>query len=153
MFFERAVSAGGQPKQICNFITQSLLKLANEKNCTIVQLGIPSEKLVEMDKMIQAGKLSAGTADTIIPLIAQSPNRQLEAIAAEHNLIQQSDAEQLEVLIDQVLTENPKAVEDVAGDGKKSKKALNFLLGQVMQKTKGRANPKVASEILSKKLS
>jgi aspartyl-tRNA(Asn)/glutamyl-tRNA(Gln) amidotransferase subunit B len=51
-----------------------------------------------------------------------------------------------------VLAENPKAVEDVTGGGKKSKKARGFLLGQVMQKTGGRANPKVVSEILDRKL-
>ena len=48
--------------------------------------------------------------------------------------------------------ENPDAIKDVSSGGKKSKKARGFLLGQVMQKTKGRANPKVASEILDKKL-
>jgi aspartyl-tRNA(Asn)/glutamyl-tRNA(Gln) amidotransferase subunit B len=51
-----------------------------------------------------------------------------------------------------VLSENPGAVDDIKSGGKKSKKAMGFLLGQVIQKTKGQANPKVVSEILSKKL-
>lgn len=75
-----------------------------------------------------------------------------EIIAKELNLIQKSDAGELEKIVEQVLSENPKAVDDVKSGGKKSKKAEGFLLGQVMQKTRGQANPKVISEILSKKL-
>ena len=56
-------------------------------------------------------------------------------------------------MVDAVISENPGAVADVTSGGKKSKKAIGFLLGQVMQKTKGQANPKVVSEILNKKLS
>jgi aspartyl-tRNA(Asn)/glutamyl-tRNA(Gln) amidotransferase subunit B len=73
-------------------------------------------------------------------------------IAEKHNLIQKSDAGELEAIVDEVLAANAKAVEDVKSGGKKSKKARGFLLGQVMQKSKGQANPKVVSEILDKKL-
>jgi aspartyl-tRNA(Asn)/glutamyl-tRNA(Gln) amidotransferase subunit B len=81
-----------------------------------------------------------------------SPDKPPEVIARERNLIQKSDVGELEAVVDQVLAENPKAVEDVISGGKKSNKARGFLLGQVMQKTKGQANPKVVSEILAKKL-
>ena len=151
-YFEQAVKAGGRPKQICNFITQTLLKLANEKSCGVVELKVPPQSLAELDKMTQAGLLSAGGANAIMALIAQNPDKQVEVLAREHNLIQDSDADELEAIVEQVLAENPKAVEDVKSGGKKTRKAQGFLLGQVMQKTKGRANPKVASQILSKKL-
>jgi len=75
-----------------------------------------------------------------------------KVLAQELNLIQKSDAGELEAIVDQIIAENPKAVEEVTVGGKKSKKAKGFLLGQVMQKTKGQANPKVVSEILAKKL-
>jgi aspartyl-tRNA(Asn)/glutamyl-tRNA(Gln) amidotransferase subunit B len=75
-----------------------------------------------------------------------------QVIAEELSLTQKSDAGELETIVDQVLVENPKAVADAASGGKKSKKAHGFLLGQVMQKTEGRANPKIVSEILTKKL-
>ncbi|MFZ2146228.1 MAG: hypothetical protein WAV28_03325, partial [Sedimentisphaerales bacterium] len=75
-----------------------------------------------------------------------------QVLAEELCLIQKSDTGELESIVDRVLAENPQAVEDVTSGGKKSKKARGFLLGQVMQKTKGRANPKVVSEILAKKL-
>jgi len=74
------------------------------------------------------------------------------ALAQELNLIQTSDAGELEGIVDQVLAENVQAVQDVVTGSKKSKKARGFLLGQVIQKTKGQANPKVVSEILDRKL-
>ena len=73
-------------------------------------------------------------------------------LAEELDLLQKSDAGELESIVEKVLAENPKAVDDVKNGGKKSKKAHGFLLGQVMQKTKGQANPKIASQILSEKL-
>ena len=66
--------------------------------------------------------------------------------------MQKSDSGEIEALVDEVIGENAKAVEDVRSGGKKSKKALGFLMGQVIQKSGGKANPKVVSEILNKKL-
>ena len=57
----------------------------------------------------------------------------INAIAEKHNLIQKSDAGELEAVLDEILAANPQAVEDAKGDGKKKKKAFCFLLGQVMQ--------------------
>ena len=78
--------------------------------------------------------------------------RRKNVIAAEHNLIQKSDTGEIESLVDEVIAANAKAVQEIVSGGKKSKKALSFLLGQVMQKSKGQANPKIVSEILNKKL-
>jgi aspartyl-tRNA(Asn)/glutamyl-tRNA(Gln) amidotransferase subunit B len=69
------------------------------------------------------------------------------------NLIQKSDESELETIVEKVIAENPRAAADAAGGGKKTKAATGFLLGQVMQKTAGRANPKIVSQILAKKLS
>ena len=101
--------------------------------------------------MIEAGQISASSSVSVFEAMVQT-GKEPDILADELNLIQKSDAGELEAIIDQVLADNPNAVEDVTAGGKKSKKARGFLLGQVMQKTKGQANPKVASEILAKKL-
>jgi len=150
-FFEMAVAAGGQAKRVCNLLTQVGLKLANEAGCNISQLGISAEDFAELGKMIDAGTVSASAANTITGQMAETGENP-HSIARQLNLVQKSDAAELEAIVEQVIAENPKAVGDVAGGGKKSKKAVNFLLGQVMQKTKGTANPKIASEILAEKL-
>jgi aspartyl-tRNA(Asn)/glutamyl-tRNA(Gln) amidotransferase subunit B len=151
-FFDEAVKAGGEPKQVCNLLTQVGLKLANEKGCSVAELGIKPEGLAKLAMMVKAGEISATAANTILGemvKIGKSP----QELAEQLNLIQKSDAVELEKIVEEVLLENPKAVDDVKSGGKKSKKAEGFLLGQVMQKTRGQANPKVVSEIISKKLS
>ena len=151
-YFEEVIAEGGEPKRACNIITQDLLKLANEKGCSVAELDIPAKHIAELCKMVVIGDVSATAATTISEIMAASCDLTPREIAEEHNLMQKSDAGELEAMVDQVLAENPKAVADVKSGGKKSKKAQGFLLGQVMQKTKGRANPKVVSGILDKKL-
>jgi aspartyl-tRNA(Asn)/glutamyl-tRNA(Gln) amidotransferase subunit B len=151
-FFDQVVKAGGDPKRACNWVTQDGLRLAKERGCRVDELGISPQQVAELTNMIVRGDVSATAATAISDIMVASPDLSAWQIAEKHNLIQKSDAAELEAIVDQVLVENPKAVEDVTGGGKKSKKARGFLLGQVMQKTKGQANPKVVSEILAKKL-
>jgi aspartyl-tRNA(Asn)/glutamyl-tRNA(Gln) amidotransferase subunit B len=150
-FFDEVIKAGGGPKRICNLLTQVGLKLANEKGCSVTELGVKPEGLARLAKMVEAGEISATASTTIFEEMVKS-GKGPETIAKELNLIQKSDAGELEKIVEQVLSENPKAVDDVKSGGKKNKKAMGFLLGQVMQKTKGQANPKIVSEILSGKL-
>jgi len=150
-FFEQTVAKGGEPKRACNLLTQVGLKLANEAGCTLAELGPTAENVAELAKTIDAGTVSATAANTIMQEMANT-GKAAQIIAEELDLLQKSDAGELEQIVNQVLAENPQAVEDVTSGGKKSKKARGFLLGQVMQKTKGRANPKVVSKILDEKL-
>ncbi len=150
-FFEQAVIAGGEPKRVCNLLTQLGLKLANEKGCGVAELGITPKSLAQLAQMVETGEASASASGSIFEEMVKT-GREPQILAEELNLIQKSDAGELEQIVEQVLAENLQAVEDVKSEGKKSKKARSFLLGQVMQKTKGRANPKIVSEILSKKL-
>jgi len=151
-YFEEVVAEGGDPKRVCNIITQDLLRLANERGCGVVELGIPAGHIAELAKMVVVGNVGATAATTIAGIMVCSPEKPPRQIADEQNLMQKSDAGELEQTVEEVLAENPKAVDDMKTGDKKSKKARGFLLGQVMQKTKGRANPKVVSEILDKKL-
>jgi aspartyl-tRNA(Asn)/glutamyl-tRNA(Gln) amidotransferase subunit B len=151
-FFDEVIKNGGEPKRVCNLLTQTGLKLANEAGCGFAELGLTAENVAELAKMIDTGVINASAGDTIMAEMVKSGNKP-QVIAEKLNLIQKSDAEELELVVDEVLAANPQAVSDVTSGGKKSKKAQSFLLGQVMQKTKGRANPKIASEILNRKLS
>lgn len=150
-FFDEAVKSGGEPKRVCNLLTQTGLKITKEKNCSIDDLPVTPQGIADLAAMVEANTISAGSAATIFEAMAQT-GKEPGALAQELNLIQKSDAGELEKIVDHVLEENTQAVEDVTSGGKKEKKARGFLLGQVMQKTKGQANPKVVSEILSKKL-
>jgi aspartyl-tRNA(Asn)/glutamyl-tRNA(Gln) amidotransferase subunit B len=150
-FFDQAVQAGGDPKRVCNLLTQVGLKLANEKGSSLIELGLKAEKVAELAKMVEDGLVNASAANTLLEKMVLTGKEAAE-LAEELNLLQKSDEQELARVIDEVLGENAKAVEDVKSGGKKSSKARGFLLGQVMQKTKGRANPQVVSKILDKKL-
>jgi len=150
-FFDEAVRAGGEPKRVCNLLTQTGLRIANEKGCTMNQLGVAPAGVAQLARMVEAGTVSASSSAAIFEAMVET-GKQPDVLAQELNLIQKSDAGELERIVDQVLADNPQAVEDVTAGGKKSNKARGFLLGQVMQKTKGQANPKVVSEIMARKL-
>jgi len=150
-FFEAAVAIGGDPKRVCNVLTQTGLKMANERGCSVGDLGITAQGVAQLAEMIKVDTISASSSVPIFKAMVNT-GKEPQVLAEELNLIQKSDASELEAIVEQVLQDNPKAVEDVTSGGKKSKKARGFLLGQVMQKTKGQANPKVVSGILAKKL-
>lgn len=150
-FFEQAVEAGAEPKRMCNMLTQIGMKMANEKSCGINDLGVSAQSVARLAMMVDADTISAGSSEAIFEAMVET-GKEPEILAEELNLVQKSDANELEVIVEQVLADNAKAVRDVKAKGKKSKKARGFLMGQVMQKTKGRANPKVVSEILAEKL-
>ena len=150
-FFEQAVEAGAEPKRICNLLAQTGLKLANDKGCGIGDLGVSAQSAARLAMMVGAETVSAGSSAAIFEAMVET-GKEPGVLAEELNLVQKSDAGELEVIVEQVLADNPNAVQDVKAAGKKSKKARGFLLGQVMQKTKGQANPKVVSEILAGKL-
>ncbi|MBN2138061.1 MAG: Asp-tRNA(Asn)/Glu-tRNA(Gln) amidotransferase subunit GatB [Sedimentisphaerales bacterium] len=150
-FFEAVVACGAEPKRTCNLLTQVGLRLANEKRCGIDELGVTAEGVAELVRMVDHGRVSAGAGEKIFETMSDT-GKDPDLLAEEMNLIQKSDAGELEGIVDEVIGENPQAVEDATSGGKKSKKAVGFLLGQVMQRTKGRANPKVVSEILAGKL-
>ncbi len=150
-FFDGAVKAGGSAKRVANLVTQFGLKTAHEHNCRVNELGVTIEQVAQLAQLTEEGAVSASAAVAIFDKML-SDNRDPKSIAQSNNLIQQSDAGALETIVDEVIAANPQAVEEVKSGGKKAKKARGFLMGQVMQKTKGQANPKIAGELLDKKL-
>jgi aspartyl-tRNA(Asn)/glutamyl-tRNA(Gln) amidotransferase subunit B len=150
-FFEQAVRAGAAAKRVCNLLTQVGLKLANERGRDLAGLGLEPAGVADLAKMIDAGAVSASAGNTILAAMVET-GKKPEVLAQELNLIQKSDAGELERILDQVLAENAATVAEITAGGKKSQKARGFLMGQVMQKTKGQANPKIVSELMSKKL-
>jgi aspartyl-tRNA(Asn)/glutamyl-tRNA(Gln) amidotransferase subunit B len=150
-YFDNTVKAGGDAKRVCNLITQTGMKIANEKNCSVAELGIEPQRLASLARITDAGQISATAAVTIFEKMVESKD-QPSQIAKQLNLLQTSDADELEKIVNEVIAANSQAVEDAKSGGKKSKKSYGFLMGQVMQKSKGTANPQVVAEILGSKL-
>jgi aspartyl-tRNA(Asn)/glutamyl-tRNA(Gln) amidotransferase subunit B len=105
----------------------------------------------ELFSLTSDNKLSSSNAKLLITklLSGEKVEKDIEAYAKQHNMIQQSDAGAIEKIVEKVLEENPKAAEDVANG---EMKAIGFLVGQVMKHSQGQANPQVAQALIKKHL-
>lgn len=119
-----------------------------EKNLEtkIYDSSVSEEKLVEMIQMVEAGEISGKIAKEVLNDMAHTEKRAAE-IVEEKGLKQMSDSSELEAICKKVVDKNPQAIEDYK-NGKE--RAFGALVGQVMARTKGQANPMLVNEILRK---
>ena len=131
----------------------SSILLAEENLDKDFALATASE-LTELSEMVEKKELSSTGAKAILMEMYDKKNTQKSPhqLAKEMNLLQENDEDALGAIIDEVLTapECAKAAEDVRNG---EMKAIGFLVGQVMKKSKGKANPATVNELIKKKLS
>jgi aspartyl-tRNA(Asn)/glutamyl-tRNA(Gln) amidotransferase subunit B len=147
-FFEETIKLYNNPKGISNWIMGDISAILNEKGMTIDQTRLSPINLAQMVKMVDEGTISIKIAKAILPDMVTNGDSP-EILVERKELSQISDRDKLEGIIDKVISENEKTVEDYKS-GKKN--ALIFLIGQVMKATRGKANPKLVNEILKDKL-
>lgn len=147
-WYEKAVKAGGQPKAVSNWIMVELMRMLNEENKNIEDCLIKPEYLADMLKFIDKGVISGKIAKTVFEEMYRS-GKDPEQIVREKGLVQISDEEQIENIIDEILSKNPKEVERYKSG---EEKLIGFFVGQIMKATSGKANPKIVNELLKKKL-
>jgi len=131
-----------------NWITGDFASFLNKKSLKINQSGIRPESLCSLIEMIEGGSISSKIAKSVFEEMAKSKKEPAEIIKAK-NLEQVSDEGELAKIIDDVISANAEVVQQVKS-GKD--KAIGFLIGQVMAKTKGKANPALVNGIMLKKL-
>ncbi len=134
------------PKSVCNWILGDISKQMNEKMLPLSEINISAESLSELLALIESGKISNATGKTVFEEMLVS-DKMPSIIVKEKGFIQISDEGQLETIVQDVLKNNQKSVEDYH-NGKTN--ALGFLVGQCMKATKGQGNPAKMKEILLK---
>lgn len=147
-FYEDCTKYYGKPKVISNWIMGDVLGYLNAKATQLKDIKLTSQNLAGLLKEIDSGKISGKMAKDILVEMLEA-GKDARKIIEEKGLVQISDEVQLESFADEVIAENKKTVEDYL---KGKENAIMFLVGQVMKKTKGRANPAVINEILKRKL-
>ena len=105
-------------------------------------------QLIALSQMVADNKLNSTAAKTVLSDLLAT-GRDPETIAAEKNLLQVSDEAAITEIVNQVITENPQAAQDVQNG---EMKAIGFLVGQVMKLSHGAANPALAQELIKKQL-
>jgi aspartyl-tRNA(Asn)/glutamyl-tRNA(Gln) amidotransferase subunit B len=113
-------------------------------------LFVTAGQFIELQKLSAAGQLSSTNAKQLFLALQQAgPDKAVHELAKEKDLIQLSDAGEIEELVEQAIRENPAAVADVK---RGEAQAVGFLIGQVMKLSRGQANPGLVRDIIAKKL-
>lgn len=147
-YFEECVRLYNQPKIISNWIMTQILAHLNSRNMDIRQLNLKPKSFVSVFELIDEGLVTAKTAKEILPQMLDS-ERQAREIVKEKGLIQITDVGEIDQIVQEVIAENSKAVNDYY-QGQEN--AFMFLVGQIMRKSRGKANPKQVNQILKEKL-
>ncbi|MGV8075632.1 MAG: Asp-tRNA(Asn)/Glu-tRNA(Gln) amidotransferase subunit GatB [Syntrophobacteraceae bacterium] len=147
-YFESVAGSFPQPKIVSNWIMSELMRELKRDEREIEACPVPPENLAELLQLIDTGVVSGKIAKSVFDEM-YSTGKGAKAIVKEKGLVQVKDEGAIESIVDEVLSENPKEVEGFR-NGKE--KLFGFLVGQVMKKSKGKANPKMVNEVLRNKL-
>ena len=147
-YFEEAARTSKRPKAIANWILNDLQSALSAAGTTINDCPIPAEALNELVTLIDSGKISGKQGKEVFAEMFAS-GKSADAIVREKGIEQLSDVNAIERICDEVIAGNPKPAADFEAGNAAS---LNFLKGQVMKLSKGKANPRLAGEILERKL-
>ncbi|GEN46197.1 Asp-tRNA(Asn)/Glu-tRNA(Gln) amidotransferase subunit GatB [Alkalibacillus haloalkaliphilus] len=143
-FFEATIDQGADAKQATNWLMGDISAYMNKQQIELQDLPITPEALAKMVKLIEEGTLSSKLAKKVVTELVKNGGDP-EKIVKEQGLVQISDEGQLQGIISEILDENEQSIVDYK-NGKD--RALGFLVGQVMKKTKGQANPPMVNKIL-----
>ncbi|WP_341882919.1 Asp-tRNA(Asn)/Glu-tRNA(Gln) amidotransferase subunit GatB [Synechococcus sp. UW140] len=147
-YFEATVAAGADAKAVSNWITGDIAAHVNANRLSYVDLPLKPEQLAELVGLIEAAEISGKIAKEILPqLLAEGGSA--KAIVAAKGLGMISDPAAITAIVDQLLADHPAEVEAFRG-GKN--KLQGFFVGLLMKQTGGRADPKLANQILVNKL-
>ena len=147
-YYERAVVGAKSPKKVANWVINNLLAVLNEQSLGIGDCPVAAEKIGALVDLVEAGTISNNQAKEVFSDLMESPDQEPAAIAKAKGF-EPADSGEVDGFIDQAIEANPGPAQEVR-DG--NDKAANFLTGQVMKLSKGKANPKLVTEAILAKL-
>ena len=150
-FFEKLVDASGLPKLSANWVNSNLSSLLNDKGLGFDMSPIRPSLLAGILIRIDDGTISSTSGKTLLRAFCETPPEisEIDDRIDEMGLRQISGTDGLKDLVLDILKEHPTQLAELL-DGKQ--KVLGFLVGQVMKKTNGAANPKEVNEIIQEEI-
>jgi aspartyl-tRNA(Asn)/glutamyl-tRNA(Gln) amidotransferase subunit B len=144
-YFEAVVAAGVEPKTAANWVMSDVMTTFNETG----GFPVPPERLAALVGLVRAGTVSHQAAKRVYAEMAQSPDGDPAAVAERLGLVQVSDQGALATWVDEVLAAHPgELARYQAGETK----LMGFFVGQVMKRSKGKADPKGVQPVLARRL-
>ena len=152
-YFENAAKISQNAKSSSNWIMTEVLKQLKHTDTEIQNFAVSAEDLGRIIKLIDTNVISSKIAKTLFEM-KLTDERDPETIVKEEKMAQVADDGAIEALVDEVLANNPKLIEDYknSDEGRKPR-VLKGLIGQAMKLSKGKANPQMVTELMTKKLS
>jgi aspartyl-tRNA(Asn)/glutamyl-tRNA(Gln) amidotransferase subunit B len=148
-YFEVAARGSARPKSVANYVINDLLSALGTAGKTVGQCPVKPEDLKALVTLVEEGKINSKQGKEVFAEMF-STGVDPHTIVRQKGLQQESDLGAITALCQEVIAANPKVVEDYRG-GKSA--SINFLKGQVMKLSKGKANPALVGETLQKLLS
>ncbi len=149
-FFDRTLAGAGageaNAQAVANWLSGDVTGFLNANALTLQTTKLTPEHLARLVGLVEAGTVSGKVAKELLPEVIGGADP--GALVKERGLEQVTDAAALENVVSQVLTENPKLVDEA----KANPKAINALLGRVMKASGGKAKPELVRELLTQKL-
>ncbi len=148
--FEAALAADPQlpAKRLANWVTGEYLRLSKAEEDGLELDNISGPELAALVRLVDDGQISGTNAKEVLVRLGRS-GRPVAEIVAQAGFRQISDTAALEAVVDEVIAENPGAVADIRGG---EQKAIGFLTGQIMKKTRGQANAGLVQSLLRERL-
>ena len=147
-YYEEVVAGGADPKKAANWVMGEVLRILNETQSDIIECNITPDMLAKLIGLIDRGTISGSAAKSVFECMAETGEEPL-TIVERKGLTQISDRGKLEAVVREVMEAYPGEVEKYRS-GKKN--LMAFFVGQVMQRTRGKANPKEVNAILQEML-
>lgn len=147
-YFEAAARGSKFGKKIANWIINTVLGKLNETFLTIDDNPLKPESLGALVELIEAGTISNNQAKEVFAVLWEEPEKQPADVAKALGF-EPADNSEIEGIVDELIAANPEKVAEVKGG---NAKAANWFTGQVMKASKGKANPKMATDLVRSKL-
>ncbi|SEJ55143.1 aspartyl/glutamyl-tRNA(Asn/Gln) amidotransferase subunit B [Dyadobacter koreensis] len=149
-YFENVCSKTSAYKSASNWLMGSVKSYVNEHDGNIESFPVSAQTLAELIELTETNVISNSVAtQKIFPILLTEPNRSPKEIATTNNWIQNSNTNELETLVDQVIASMP---DKVAAYRKGKKGLLGLFVGEIMKKSNGAADPKMVNQLLAEKL-
>ena len=146
-YYEECIKLGGDPILVCNWLTGSVIGNMNKMGIAINELSLTPSMLVELIKLINDGKISGKQGKEVLEKSMET-GKAPGQLVSEMGLSQITDESEIRNIVLEVINDNLSLVEDY----KTGKRVFDFFIGQIMKKTRGRANPVITSRILKEEL-
>ena len=148
LYFEDTVKKGASPRTVVHWLTSTMTSCIRERGLSWSDLPVSAENFANLLGMLERNEITSKATKKVLSVMFDT-DKTPETIVKELDLKQVFDINELEALVEKLLSGNHDAVESLK---KGNEKVMDFLVGQAMRESKGRANPRIIAEIIAGKI-